>query len=189
FRHLHTVAPAPVDTVALAPGAPFGNLQIDVEGCTLCLSCVSACPTGALSDNAERPQLSFTEDACVQCGLRRHPCPEKVIALEPRLNFTDAAMRPRVVKEEEPFHCIRCSRPFGTKSSIERIIAQLQDKHWMYGRSEMVDRLRMCADCRIIVQSESRIDPYAGPPRPVVRTTDDYLAERAAAETAEKKTS
>lgn len=189
FRHLHTVAPAPVDTVALAPGAPFGNLQIDVEGCTLCLSCVSACPTGALSDNAERPQLSFTEDACVQCGLCRNTCPEKVIALEPRLNFTDAAMRPRVVKEEEPFHCIRCAKPFGTKSSIERIIAQLQDKHWMYGRSEMVDRLRMCADCRIIVQSESRIDPYAGPPRPVVRTTDDYLAERAAAETAEKKTS
>lgn len=189
FRHLHKVAPVPADTVALAPGAPFGNLQINTDGCTLCLSCVSACPTGALSDNAERPQLSFTEDACVQCGLCRNTCPEKVIALEPRLNFTDASARPRVVKEEEPFHCIRCSKPFGTRSSIERIITQLQDKHWMYGKSDMVDRLRMCGDCRIIVQSESKLDPYVGAPRPLVRTTDDYLAERAAAEAAEKKPS
>jgi ferredoxin len=59
FRHLHKVAPQPVDAVTLAPGASFGNLQIDAEGCTLCLACVSACPTGALSDDPERPRLSF----------------------------------------------------------------------------------------------------------------------------------
>lgn len=187
FRHLHKVAPLPVDTVALAPGAPFGNLQINADGCTLCLSCVSACPTGALSDDADRPRLTFTEDACVQCGLCRNICPEKVIALEPRLNFTEGAISPRLVKEEEPFHCIRCSKPFGTKSSIERIIAQLENKHWMYGKGEMVERMRMCGDCRIIVQSESRIDPYVGAPRPLVRTTDDYIAEREAAEAAAKK--
>lgn len=182
FRHLHKVAPQPVDTVALAPGAAFGSLAIDAENCTLCLACVSACPTGALSDDPERPRLSFTEDACVQCGLCRNTCPEKVIALEPRLNFTDAAIQPREIKAEEPFHCIRCSKPFGTKSSIERIIAQLEGKHWMYGKGDMVERMRMCADCRVIVQSEVKLDPYAGAPRPDVRTTDDYLAERAAAE-------
>jgi hypothetical protein len=47
---------------------------------------------------------------------------------------------------------------------------------------ETINRVRMCGDCRIIVQSESKIDPYAGAPRPDVRTTDDYFAERAAAE-------
>ncbi|MEK9968758.1 MAG: 4Fe-4S binding protein [Ferrovibrio sp.] len=182
FRHLYAVAPQPVDTVALAPGAPFGSLQIDVAGCTLCLACVSSCPTGALSDDPERPRLSFTEDACVQCGLCKATCPEKVIALEPRVNFTPDSARARVVKEEEPFHCIRCAKPFGTKSSIEKVIAKLDGKHWMYGQSEIADRMRMCADCRIIVQSESKIDPYAGAPRPDVRTTDDYIAERAAAE-------
>ncbi len=187
FRHLHKVAPAPVDTVALAPGAPFGNLQINTDGCTLCLSCVSACPTGALSDDTERPRLTFTEDACVQCGLCRNTCPEEVIALEPRLNFTDAAVAPRLVKEEEPFHCIRCNKPFGTKSSIERIIAQLENKHWMYGKGDMVERMRMCGDCRIVAQSESKLDPYVGAPRPLVRTTDDYIAERDAAAAAEKK--
>ena len=183
FRHLHAVAPQPVDAVALPPGAPFGNLQIDAEGCTLCLACVSSCPTGALSDDPEAPRLSFTEDACVQCGLCKTTCPEKVIALEPRVNFTTASGRPRLIKEEEPFHCIRCAKPFGTKSSIEKVIAKLEGKHWMYGKGgDIADRMRMCADCRIIVQSETKLDPYAGAPRPDVRTTDDYLTERAAAE-------
>lgn len=183
FRHLHAVAPQPVDTVALAPGAPFGNLLVDAENCTLCLACVSSCPTGALSDDPERPRLMFTEDACVQCGLCKNTCPEKVITLEPRVNFTAASAQQRVMKEEEPFHCIRCAKPFGTKSSIEKVIAKLEGKHWMYGQgSEIADRMRMCADCRIIVQSENKLDPYAGAPRPDVRTTDDYLAERAMAE-------
>jgi len=181
FRHLHKVAPQPVDAVALAPGASFGNLQINAEGCTLCLACVSACPTGALSDDPERPRLSFTEDACVQCGLCKNTCPEKVIALEPRVSFTAASAQQRLIKEEEPFHCVRCAKPFGTKSTIERIVAQLEGKHWMYNE-ETINRVRMCGDCRIIVQSEAKIDPYAGAPRPDVRTTDDYLAERAAAE-------
>jgi ferredoxin len=102
--HLHAQAPEPVDAVALPPGAPFGSLVVDTAGCTLCLACVGVCPTGALLDNLEKPQLAFREEACVQCGLCRATCPEKVIKLEPRLNFTAAATVPAVIKEEEPFH-------------------------------------------------------------------------------------
>ena len=46
FRELHLAAPAPVDVVPLAPGAPFGGVNLNVEGCTLCHACVTACPTG-----------------------------------------------------------------------------------------------------------------------------------------------
>src|SRR6202008_1539053 len=84
---LHRAAPTPVDVVALPEGAPFGAVEIDVGGCTLCLSCVSACPTSALRDDPERPALRFVEDACVQCGLCRATCPEKVIMLVPRIDF------------------------------------------------------------------------------------------------------
>ena len=180
LQHLHDAAPQPVDVVALPPGAPFGAVQVDVAGCTLCLSCVPACPTGALSDNPERPQLSFTEEACVQCGLCKATCPEKVITLRPQLDFRPEARAARVIKQEEPFHCIRCQKPFGTRSSIEKIIAKLEGQHWMYANRGMIDRLRMCADCRVIVQSETAIDPYAGPARPTTRMTEDYLAEREA---------
>ena len=37
-----------------------------------------------------------------------------------------------MLKEEEPFHCIRCDKPFGTRSTIERVTAKLEGKHWMF---------------------------------------------------------
>ena len=113
-------------------GPPFGAVDINVEGCTLCLSCVSACPTGALSDSEEKPALYFSESACVQCGLCAATCPEKVIALKPQVDFEAWSAPRRALKEEEPFHCIRCARPFGTRSTIERIVAKLEGRHWMY---------------------------------------------------------
>ncbi|HZA66820.1 MAG TPA: 4Fe-4S dicluster domain-containing protein [Geminicoccaceae bacterium] len=178
LQELHGEAPTPADHVALPEGAPFGRVVVDAAGCTLCLACVSVCPTGALVDNPERPALSFVEDACVQCGLCRNTCPERVIRLEPRLNFADEARQPVLIKEEEPFECIRCGKPFGTRASIERIIEKLGEKHWMYQDSSAIDRIRMCDDCRVVVQFEATDNPLAAAPRPAIRTTDDYLKER-----------
>jgi ferredoxin len=181
LRELHHAAPAPVDIVALPEGAPFGTIELNVEGCTLCLSCVSACPTGALSDDQERPLLRFTEDACVQCGLCKATCPEKVITLKPQLDFRAATAQARVLKEEEPFCCIRCAKPFGVKSSVERVAAKLEGKHWMFQNSaKRLDVIKMCADCRVIAMSEEKFDPFGAPARPNPRTTDDYLREREA---------
>jgi ferredoxin len=179
LRELHHAAPAPVDIVALPEGAPFGTVELNVEGCTLCLSCVSACPTGALSDDQERPVLRFAEDACVQCGLCKATCPEKVITLRPQLDFRAATAPARVLKEEEPFCCIRCGKPFGVKSSVERVAARLEGKHWMFQNSaQRLDVIKMCADCRVIVMTEQNFDPFGAPARPKPRTTEDYLRER-----------
>jgi ferredoxin len=178
LSELHRSAPAPVDVVALPEGAPFGAVEIDVGGCTLCLSCVSACPTGALRDDPERPMLRFVEDACVQCGLCQATCPEKVIALKPQIDFRAARASARILKEEEPFCCIRCSKPFGVKSTIERVVAKLEGKHWMYtGSSGRLDAIKMCEDCRVAFVAEQGFDPY-GAQGQSVRTTDDYLRER-----------
>jgi ferredoxin len=187
LRELHQAAPTPIDVVALPPEAPFGAVEIDVAGCTLCLSCVSACPTGALRDDPERPLLRFVEDACVQCGLCKATCPEKVITLKPQLDFRVATAMSRVLKEEEPFHCIRCGRPFGVKSTIERVIGKLEGRHWMYAKdAKRIDVLRMCEDCRVAVVTEDDFDPHGAPPRAPVRTTDDYLRERTERERADK---
>jgi ferredoxin len=178
LRELHRVAPAPVDVVALPQQAPFGSVDIDVAGCTLCLACVSACPTGALTDNAEQPMLRFTEVTCIQCGLCKATCPEKVITLKPQLDFRTATTSARILKAEQPFCCIRCGKPFGVRSTIERVTAKLAGKHWMYKDShKRLDLIKMCDDCRVASVSEENFDPY-GPPRTPVRTTDDYLRER-----------
>jgi len=179
LRELHRIAPAPVDVLALPDGAPFGAVNVNIEGCTLCLSCVSACPTGALSDDPDRPALRFAEDACVQCGLCKATCPEKVISLVPQLDFRAATARTRTVKEEEPALCVRCSKPFGVKSSVDRVAAKLEGRHWMYTNAgKRLDVLKMCADCRVIVMSEEKFDPFGVPERPKPRTTEDYLRER-----------
>jgi ferredoxin len=176
LRELHRVAPAPVDVIALPADAPFGAIEVDVEGCTLCLACVSACPTGALTDDPERPMLRFAEDACVQCGLCKATCPEKVISLVPRIDFRAATAASRVLKEEEPFLCIGCGKPFGVKSMIERVIAKLEGKHWMYqGAASRLDAIKMCEACRVAAVTEREFDPHGAPARPTVRTTDDYL--------------
>jgi ferredoxin len=180
LSELHRAAPVPAGIIALPEGAPFGAVEVDVGGCTLCLSCVSACPTGALRDDPERPTLRFVEDACVQCGLCQATCPEHVITLRPQLDFGAARAPARVLKEEEPFCCIRCGKPFGVKSTIERVVAKLEGKHWMYaGSSRRLDVIKMCDDCRITVAAEESFDPYAMQRQPA-RTTDDYLREREA---------
>jgi ferredoxin len=179
LRELHAAAPAPVDIVSLPAGAPFGTVEVNVEGCTLCLSCVSACPTGALSDDPERPTLRFAEDACVQCGLCKATCPEKVINLKPQIDFRAATAMGRVIKQEDPAECIRCGKPFGVKSSVERVIAKLEGKHWMYKDSKKrLDVIRMCDNCRVEAMAEEQFDPFGAPQRPPVRTTEDYLRER-----------
>jgi ferredoxin len=179
---LHRAAPTPVDRVALPATAPFGGLEIDVDGCTLCLSCVTACPTGALSDSEQQPALYFSESACVQCGLCAATCPEKVITLAPQLDFQAWSAPRRVVKQEEPFHCIRCDKPFGTRSTIERIVAKLEGKHWMFTgeNAKRLDVVRMCDNCRVDAVMNEGLDPYAGPGRAPPRTTEDYLREREA---------
>src|SRR5262249_11907334 len=42
LRELHRVAPQARDVIPLPERAPFGSVEIDAAGCTLCLACVSA---------------------------------------------------------------------------------------------------------------------------------------------------
>lgn len=97
LQHLHDAAPAPVARVALAAGAPFGTIAVDAA-CTLCLTCVTACPAGALVGMPDPSRLSIIAEACVQCGLCAAACPEHAITLEPGLDFTIAAKTAQVLK-------------------------------------------------------------------------------------------
>ena len=110
-----------------------------------------------------------------------------MITLEPQLDFRAATATARVLKEEEPFCCIRCGKPFGVKSTIERVAAKLEGKHWMYASApKRLDVIKMCDDCRVAVISETDFDPYGAPPRAPPRTTEDYLREREEAERKER---
>jgi hypothetical protein len=85
----------------------------------------------------------------------------------------------RIIKQEDPAECIRCGKPFGVRSSVERVVAKLEGKHWMYKESKKrLDVIRMCENCRAVAMAEEEFDPFGAPQRPPARTTDDYLRER-----------
>ena len=148
--HFITHAPAALPEAIALPtvGAPFGSLLVNKDACTLCLSCVSACPASALQDNPEHPQLKFIEKNCVQCGLCASTCPEDAITLQPRLLLTPQRKEARVLNESQPYQCIRCSKPFGTLKAIESMLGKLAGHAMFQGAA--ADRLKMCGDCRVI---------------------------------------
>jgi ferredoxin len=162
-------------SVALEAGDPYGAIEVDSDKCTLCLACVSQCPTGALNDRSDRPEINLVENACVQCGLCANTCPEQAITLKPQLSFGKQTLEQVSLHGEDPFECIECGRPFGVKSTIERIIEKLEGNHWMYTNSDNTKLVKMCDDCRINAQYHDENAPLRGPDRPRVRTTDDYL--------------
>ncbi len=150
--YLALQAPSIPEEIALpAPASPFGSLVVDADRCTMCLSCVSACPEAALADNPDKLQLRFIEKNCVQCGLCASTCPENAITLQPRLLLSDggkARKQLRVLNETEPYRCVRCAKPFGTLKAIEVMMGKLGGHPMFQGAA--AERLRMCGDCRVI---------------------------------------
>jgi len=164
--------------IDLPEASPYGAVLVDTDACTLCLSCVSLCPSGAIGDNPDLPQLRFQEDACLQCGLCANICPENAITLKPQMNLTDAAFTQVVLHEEEPFACIECGNLFGVKSTVEKITEKLAGKHAMFASSEAARMIQMCDNCRVNAQYHAQNNPLAGKERPRVRTSDDYFSKR-----------
>jgi len=159
-HHLFREAPAPRPLVSLSAGAPFGDALLDEKRRTLCMACVSQYPGKALLAGDAGPELEFVEENCVQCALCARGCPENAIAPTPRYLYDrEARRRPRVLKSEAPFCCIRCGKPFATRGMIGRMTARLAG-HAVF-RWEGLSRLQMCAECRVETMFEyerERID-------------------------------
>ena len=160
--YLTAHATARPEIIALpAQGSPLGALALDKDKCTLCLSCINACPAAALQDNPLTPQLKFIEKNCVQCGLCVKTCPESALSLVPQLRLTPQRNEATVINAMPPYACIRCQKPFGTLKAIEAMLGKLAGHAMFQGAA--ADRLKMCGDCRVI-------DLYTDPQE--VRITD-----------------
>ena len=54
-----------------------------------------------------------------------------------------------MLNEAAIFDCIRCGKPLGTEKMIGNMLAKLAG-HSMFAAPGALDRLKMCADCRVI---------------------------------------
>jgi ferredoxin len=149
IEHLLRSARVQPAEIALPPGAMYGRVNVDKQKCTLCLACAGACPASALMDGADEPRLNFLERNCVQCGLCEKTCPENAITLTPRLLLTEQRKQNLVLNESEPFGCISCGKPLGTKLMIDNMLGKLAG-HSMFQGDGKLNRLKMCADCRVV---------------------------------------
>ncbi len=57
------------------------------------------------------------------------------------------------------------------------MVERLADHAMFAGSDTAIERIKMCDDCRVMATFEDQ-HPMAGRPRPLPRTTDDYLRER-----------
>jgi ferredoxin len=146
------------EKIDLPAGAPFGAITVNKETCTLCKACIGACPEAALLDSPESPVLRFIERNCVQCGLCEKTCPEDAIRLVPRLLVGAKAKEAVTLHEAEPFNCVRCGNPFGTRRMVESMTGKL-GSHSMFAAGGALKRLQMCGDCRVIDMASSKDEP------------------------------
>ena len=165
LAHLHDYAAGAVsETIDLPSAAPFGEIQVDGDACTLCMACVSVCPVSAIQGGGELPQLHFREEQCVQCGMCETACPEDAISLKARLHFpAHLAPEPRLLNEEEMHHCDGCGKPFATRKMMDSMMRRLKG-HWMFQDEEALSRIRLCEDCRIQRLYEDEGGLVAHPP-------------------------
>ncbi len=153
--HLAKLAPEPQEEIELGAGAPYGRVLVNQETCTLCMACVGACPVSALVDGRDRPMLKFIERNCVQCGLCEVTCPENAITLAPRLLLAAQAKQEVTLNEAEPFNCVRCGKPFGTRQMVANMLGKLTG-HSMFAGEGSLKRLQMCGDCRVVDMMENK---------------------------------
>ena len=56
------------------------SANVDKDKCTGCETCVSECPSEAISMIDEKAEVD--SDACIDCGVCVDACPEEAISLE-----------------------------------------------------------------------------------------------------------
>lgn len=143
----------------MAQGDAFGTLSCN-QDCTLCMSCVAVCPTGALKSGVNEPKLQICEQDCVQCGLCEKACPESALELVPQMNWDRNLRRGvQVLHQEEAALCLRCSKPFAPASMIKMLTEKLAGNSH-FSTPEAQRRISMCEDCRVKDKMEELIaDP------------------------------
>jgi ferredoxin len=151
----HLAKERTIEEIKLPAGAPFGALMVNKDTCTLCKACIGACPEAALLDAPDTPSLRFIERNCVQCGLCADTCPEDAITLVPRLLLGAHAKEPVTLNQAEPFDCVRCGKPFGTRQMVENMLGKLGGHSMFAGGTR---RLQMCGDCRVVDMMENKAE-------------------------------
>ncbi len=147
-RLAHLVGREDLGVVKTGEHIHYGDIAINEDNCTLCLSCVGACNVGALRAFPEDNSLRFNPSICTNCGYCAVSCPEKdcLTIIEDELHLKPEYFTQRVMARDELFKCVECGKEFATKKAIEKIASVMVPR---FGDDkERIRALYCCADCK-----------------------------------------
>ncbi|MGE4296364.1 MAG: ATP-binding protein [Campylobacterales bacterium] len=138
------------DSYGVVPGGEwvrYGTVEVNESGCTLCMSCVTACNTTALFVDEANGALMGNFSKCTQCGECVNLCPEKVMTLQSTgIDLTPAWFEAKKLAQDEPFCCVECGKPFAGNKSVMKIVNMLEP---LFMADPIKARtLRCCPDCK-----------------------------------------
>lgn len=134
----------------------YGNIKIDKDKCTLCLSCVGACNVNAIFAKSDDFSLRFNPSLCTTCGYCVDSCPEKIMDLNrDGLELNPDYFKSRELAKDEPFLCVECGKPFSTKKSIDKIFTMLSAS--FSKDPQKLRTLQCCPDCKVRVMFANKV--------------------------------
>ncbi|QOR61265.1 ATP-binding protein [Sulfurovum sp. ST-21] len=158
YRLAHLVGEDDLGVVKTKEHIHYGNLIINQDTCTLCLSCVGACNVKALTAHAEDNSLRFNPSMCTNCGYCEFVCPEKdcLEVVYDEMALDQNYFKRNIMATDTLFACVECGIEFATTKSIEKIAAMMLP---VFGSDEAKKKsLYCCADCKPKVTMQAFMD-------------------------------
>ncbi len=157
-RLAHLVGEDDLGIVRTGEHIHYGNIIINEENCTLCLSCVGACNVRALTAHPEDNTLRFDPSICTNCGYCEVVCPEKdcLTVVYDELSLKSNYFKQNIMAKDEIFKCVECGTPFAPRKVVEKIANMMTPR--FNGDEAKIKSLYCCADCKAKVVLQAQID-------------------------------
>ncbi len=158
YRLAHLVGEEDLGVVETGEHIHYGNLVINEDACTLCMSCVGVCNVAALTAHPEDQTLKFNPSLCTNCGYCEVACPEKdcLSVVYDRFTLAPEYFTKNTMAHDELFACVECGVEFATQKAIEKIATMMTPR---FGdNAAKIRTLYCCADCKPKVMLQAEID-------------------------------
>ena len=161
-RLSHLVGVDDLGVVKTGEHVHYGNITINTDACTLCLSCVGACNVRALTAHPEDNTLRFNPSICTNCTYCEVVCPEVncLSIVRDEISLNPDYFKQNIMAKDELFKCVECGSEFATVKSVEKIAQMMKP---LFGNDEIkIKTLYCCADCKPKVMLQAHVDERDG---------------------------
>ncbi|NLY03951.1 MAG: 4Fe-4S dicluster domain-containing protein [Campylobacter sp.] len=157
-RVKHIVAEDDLGVLPNGQWIKYGQVHINPDTCTLCLSCVGACNVGALVADKSDNSIKFNPSICTTCGYCELSCAEKDTIKVERSGYelNPTYFEFKELAKDDLFACIECGKEFATTKAVMKIANMLAP---LWGNDPIkIKTLYCCPDCKAKTMIEQQIN-------------------------------